>query len=54
MKVLFVKAKKYVLFAKEGFLMIKIKKSNFNVIIKSEIIVTTEDNLEELLIVLAI
>ena len=46
--------KKYIIYAKEGFVMVKTKKANLNVIIKSEIIVITPEKLEELLIVLAI
>ena len=48
------KVKKYVIYAKEDFAMVKIKKANLNVIIKSDIIVTELENLEELLIVISI
>ena len=48
------KDKKYVTYAKEVFVMIKIRKKNMTFIIKSEIIATTPKNLEELLIIFAI
>ena len=50
----FMKNKKYVTYAKESFIMIKIRKANMTFIIKSEIIVITQENLEELLIIFAI
>ena len=50
----FMKNKKYVTYAKESFVMIKIRKANMTFIIKSEIIVITQENLEELLIIFAI
>ena len=48
------KDKKYVTYAKEVFVMIKIKIANMIFIIKSEITVTTLENLEEVLIIFAI
>ena len=48
------KEQKHVTYAKVSFVMIKIRRANLNVIIKSEIIVITPENLEELLIVFAI
>ena len=54
MMLLFIKAKKYVIYAKEDFVMIKIKKVNLNFIIKLEIIFITPENLEGLLIIFAI
>ena len=50
----FMKNKEYVTYAKESFVMIKIRKANMTFIIKSEIIVITQENLEELLIIFAI
>ena len=44
---------KYVIYAKKSFVMIKIRKANMPFIIKSEIIVITPGNLEELLIIFA-
>ena len=46
--------KKHVAYAKGDFVMIKINKKNVNYTKKSEIIVITPENLEELLIVFAI
>ena len=51
---LFIKSKTYVIYAKEDFVMIKIKKVNLNFIIKLEIIFMTPENLEGLLIIFAI
>ena len=48
------KAKKYVIYAKKSFVMIKMRKANMPFIIKSEIIAITPGNLEELLIIFAI
>ena len=48
------KDKKHVTYAKESFVMIKIRKENMPFIINSEIIATTLENLEELLIKFAI
>ena len=50
-KLLFMKAKKYVIYANKSFVMIKIRKSNVPFIIKSEIIAITPGNLEKLLII---
>ena len=47
------KSKKYAIYVKKGFVMIKIKKANMTFIIKQEIIATTPENLEELLIIFA-
>ena len=48
------KNKKYVTYARDIFVRMKLMKKNLNIIIKSEIVVTTQENLEELLIILAI
>ena len=48
------KSKRYVIYAKNSFVMIKIKKKNLNGIKKLEIIVITLENLEQQLTVLAI
>ena len=48
------KVYKYITYAKVGFVMIKIRKANLNVIIKSEIIAITSEDLEKLLIVFEI
>ena len=48
------KDEKHVTYAKEVFVTIKIRKENMLFSIKSEIIVTTPKNLEELLIIFAI
>ena len=53
-EITFMKAKKYVIYAKKSFVMIKIRKANMPFIIKSEIIAITPENLEELLIIFAI
>ena len=54
MKLLFMKVKKYVTYAKKNFVMIKIRKANMLFIVKLEIIATTQEHLEELLIIFAI
>ena len=46
--------KKYAIYAKESFVMIRIIKANMTFIIKSEIITTTPENLKGLLIIFAI
>ena len=48
------KNKKYVTYARDIFVRMKIIKKNLNFAIKSEIIVITAENLEELIIVFAI
>ena len=48
------KNKKYAAYAKESFVMIRIRKANMTFIIKSEIIVITQENLLGLLIMFAI
>ena len=48
------KSKKYAIYAKKSFVMMKMKKMNLNYTKKLEIIVITQENLEELLIVFAI
>ena len=53
-KLLFMKAKKYIINEKKRFVMIKIRKSNMPFIIKSEIIAITLGNLEKLLKIFAI
>ena len=45
------KGKKFVIYAKKSFVMMKMRKVNLNYIIKSETIVITLENKEELLIV---
>ena len=47
------KNKRHAINARKGFVMIKIKKANVTFILKSEIIATTPENLEELLIIFA-
>ena len=47
-------SKKYVIYAKKSFVMIKMKKKNLNFTKKLEIIVITLENLEEQFIVFAI
>ena len=47
-------SKKYTTCAKKSFDMIKIRKANMPFIIKSEIIVITPENLEEMLIANAV
>ena len=53
-KLSLIKSRKNVAYAMVSFVMIKKKKKNSNVIIKSEIIAITPENLEELLIIFAI
>ena len=53
-KLSFIKDKKHVTYAKESFVMLKIRKANLNYSKKAEIIVITPENLEELLIVFAV
>ena len=53
-KLLFMKIKNYVTYAKKNFVMIKIRKANILLVIKSEIIATTPKNFEELLRIFAI
>ena len=48
------KNKKYAIYAKESFAMITIIKANMTLVIKLEIITTTPENLEGLLIIFAI
>ena len=48
------KGKKFIMYVKKSFFMMKIKKMNLNYTQKSEIIVITQENLEERLIVFAI
>ena len=48
------KSKKYVIYVKKSFVMIKMKKINLNYIKKLEIIVIIQENLEELLIAFVI
>ena len=48
------KTKKYAIYAKKSFVMIKIMKKNFKAKKRSEIIAITPANLEELLIMNAI
>ena len=47
------KSKRHAIYAKKSFAMIKIRKANMPFIIGSEIIATSPENLEELLIVFA-
>ena len=53
-KVSLMKSKKFVTYAKKNLVSMKMIKMNLNYTIKSEIIVITLENLEELLIVFAI
>ena len=53
-KISLMKSKRYVISAKNSFVMIKIKKKNLNCTKKLEIIVITLENLEQQLIVFAI
>ena len=53
-KINLMKSNKYVTKAKKSFVMMKMRRVNLNYTIKSEIIVITLGNLEELLIVFAI
>ena len=48
------KSKRFVTYAKKNLVLMKKKKTHLNYTIKSEIIVITLENLEELLIVFAI
>ena len=48
------KSKNFVTYAKNNLVQMKMIKINLNYTIKSEIIVITQENLEELLIVFAI
>ena len=48
------KSKKYATYAKGSFVLMKIRKTNLNFIIKSEMIAITLENLGELLIIFAI
>ena len=54
MKFFFMKVKKYVIYAKERFVMIKNKKRDLSYTKKLEIIVILQKNLEELLIAFVI
>ena len=53
-KLLFMIVKKYATYARDIFARMQIMKKNLNCTKKPEIIVITQENLEELLIVLAI
>ena len=53
-KISFMKSKKNATYAKKSFVTIKMKRIDLNYTKKSEIIVTTTEKLEELLIVFAI
>ena len=48
------KSKRFVTYAKKNLVLMKMIKIHLNYTIKSEIIVITQENLEELLIVFAI
>ena len=50
----FMKSKKYVIYVKKSFIMVKMKKINLNYIKKLGIIVIIQENLEELLIAFVI
>ena len=54
MKLLFMKNKKYATYPRDIFVRMKIIKNDLNCTKKSEIIVITPKNLEQLLIVIAI
>ena len=53
-KISFMKSKKFVTYLKKNSVQMKMIKMNLNYTVKSEIIVITQENLEELLIVFAI
>ena len=53
-KISLLKSKKFVIYAKKNLIQIKMIKMRLNYTIKSEIIVITPENLEELLIVFVI
>ena len=48
------KSKKFVIYAKSNLILMKMIKLHLNYILKSEMIVITQENLEELLIVFAV
>ena len=54
MKISFMKSKKNATYVRKSFAMIKMKKRNLEYIKKLEIIVITQENLEELLIKFAV
>ena len=53
-KLSLMKSKKYATYAKKSFALLTMRKMNLNYTIKSEIIVITQENLEELHIIFAI
>ena len=53
-KISFMKSKKFVTYLKKNSVQMKMIKMNLNYTVKSEIIVITQENLQELLIVSAI
>ena len=53
-KLSFMKSKKTAIYVKKSFVLMKMMKINLNYAKKSEIIVATQENLEELLIAFAI
>ena len=53
-KLNFMKSKKFVTYAKNSFVLMKMRKVNLNFIIRLKITVITQENLEELLIAFAI
>ena len=53
-KISFMKSKKFVTYAKKNSVQMKMIKMNLNYTVKSEIIVITQENLQQLLIVSAI
>ena len=53
-KISFMKSKKFVTYLKKNSVQMKMIKMNLNYTVKSEIIVITRENIEELLIVFAI
>ena len=54
MKLVLLKSKKFVIYVKKNFVLIRMMRTNLNYTIKSEIIVIKQENLEELLIIFVI
>ena len=53
-KLSLIKSKKFVIYVKKNLVLIKMMKMNLNYTIKSEVIVITQENLEEPLIIYVI
>ena len=54
MKLILLKSKKFVIYVKKNFVLIRMMRINLNYTIKSEITVIKQENLEELLIIFVI